>query len=82
MDDERFKSGFKALASIIITAYHNTAVEHEYLKDVKQTLAFYLKAFAFSNKFLGAENPMTKLCQSNFLDSKLKAERLQATQQD
>jgi len=61
---------FKNLIQTIVTSYHNTAVEHEYLKDYKQALAFYLKAFAFANKYLGADDPLTKLCQANFLDSK------------
>ena len=56
------------------SSFHNTAAEFEYLNDPKNTLKFYMQAFAYSNKYLGKDDPLTVLCQESFADAKIKAE--------
>ena len=45
--------------TVLCIAYHNIAVEQEFLKQYQASLNSYAKAAQSSHKYLGAEHPMT-----------------------
>lgn len=46
--------------TVLCIAYHNIAVEQEFLKQYQASLNSYAKAAQSSHKYLGAEHPMTQ----------------------
>jgi len=55
--DEREKKQF---LQIFATAYHNAAVEFEYLQENARCMEFYNKAYAIANDHLGPDNPLSQ----------------------
>ena len=45
--------------TVLCIAYHNIAVEQEFLKQYQASLNSYAKAAQSAHKYLGAEHPMT-----------------------
>lgn len=46
--------------SILSIAYHNLAVELEYLNRKDESIMAYKKAISFAKKYLGDDNALTK----------------------
>ena len=46
--------------TVLCIAYHNIAVEQEFLKQYQASLNSYAKAAQSAHKYLGAEHPMTQ----------------------
>jgi hypothetical protein len=44
---------------IVATAFHNAAVEYEFLEQFDDCLAYYQKAFGVTVSHLGSEHPLT-----------------------
>ena len=68
------KKQFYKLIQVLATSYHNTGAQFEYLNDPQNTLKYYIQAFAYANKFLGKDDPLTYLCQQSWTDAKKKIE--------
>jgi hypothetical protein len=45
---------------VLCIAYHNIAVEQEFLKQYQASLNSYAKAAQSAHKYLGADHPMTQ----------------------
>ena len=45
--------------TVLCIAYHNIAVEQEFLKQYQASLNSYAKAAQSAHKYLGADHPMT-----------------------
>ena len=43
------------------SALYNTGAEFEHLTDGVNTQKYYLRSFAFANKYLGAKDDLTEL---------------------
>ena len=50
----------------LVIAYHNVAVEHEYLKEFKASLEFYKLACETAEKHLGPDHPLTRSASSDY----------------
>lgn len=46
--------------TVLCIAYHNIAVEQEFLKQYQASLNSYAKAAQSAHKYLGADHPMTQ----------------------
>lgn len=63
MGDEMERLKF---TSIVSTAFHNAAVEYEFMLDFSNSLIMYQKAVRVSKIHLGYDHPLTETFQSNF----------------
>lgn len=50
----------------LVIAYHNIAVEHEFLKDFKIALEFYKLAWETGDQELGSDHPLTLSSKTDF----------------
>jgi hypothetical protein len=57
---DEIKKEFKDRISILAVAYHNLAVEQEFLKLYSESIQSYSQARAFALKYLGAEDEIFK----------------------
>lgn len=56
----RYNEHFKQMVRLLSTALYNCGAEHEQLGDEPhECLRSYLRAFSYSNKYLGAKDPAT-----------------------
>ena len=62
LTDLRFNQHFKQMIRLLSSALYNCGAEHEQLgDDPQECLKCYLRAFSFSNKYLGAKHSVTVL---------------------
>jgi tetratricopeptide (TPR) repeat protein len=64
--------------SIVASAFHNAAVEYEYVGDYSSCLIYYQKALKLSQMHLGPIHPLTATFQTNFEAAKQKINLLPA----
>lgn len=58
----------RQFVQIVATAFHNAAVEYEYLKDWENSISFYQKAFGVSIANLGSEHPLTQAFEKSLIE--------------
>ena len=49
----------RQFVQIVATAYHNAAVEYEFLEDYEKCIHYYQKAFGVTLQHLGSDHPLT-----------------------
>merc|ERR1712144_175607 len=52
--------------SVLCIAYHNLAVEHEYLKNYQSALSAYREGIRWANDFLGEDHQIHQILQYSF----------------
>ncbi len=73
-DNSKKKKSLEERLTILSIAYHNYAVELEYLGKYQNSLRAYHKASQFSEIHLGPENPVSQNLKKVFEDAKPKIE--------
>ena len=59
-------------ASVVSTAFHNAAVEYEFIGDYSSSLLHYQKAVKIAKIHLGFNNILTQTFENNFENAKTK----------
>lgn len=84
--DEAYEHKLEALTSdlkerrqfvqIVATAFHNAAVEYEFLKDYPNCLYYYQKSYGVCMHNLGSEHPLTQTFEKSLIDAQRKIDSL------
>jgi len=58
------------------TAYHNAAVEYEFIEDFEKCIEFYEKAHDTAHLTLGGEHPLTQAFATSLIGARKKTARI------
>ena len=59
---------------IVATAFHNAAVEYEFLEQFDNCLTYYQKAFGVTIQHLGSEHPLTQAFERSLIEARRKVD--------
>jgi hypothetical protein len=66
----------RQFVQIVATAFHNAAVEHEFLQNYDACLNYYQKAFGVTIQHLGSDHPLTQAFEKSLIEARRKIDNI------